>query len=576
MFWPSALTRLTGSSAEELDDALHALERKEFIRRERRSSIAGEQQYAFLHALVRDVAYGQLPRLRRIEKHRLTAEWIATLARDRSEDYADLLAHHYLEALKLTRTLGADIEPLREPSIEALLEAGRRAAALNAWPAAREHARQALELLAMDDVRRPQALFAELNATWMVGQPTVERHLETREALVAIGDTETAATVASLLGRLYWLRGERDAYEAHGAQAMALAETLPPSPTKARIFAARARILQLSGDSQTALELARRTLPIVEPEAEPALVSRVLTTIGMARVHLGDRSGVADLERAAALAETARSPDDLHTALNNLANMHWRLGELDEAKVRHEQARQADEHYGYENGLRWLVAERLFDHMLRGEWNEALPLAEAVLAEHDPVTSYLHMPTYLMRALVEAGRSQRDAALADSEQALTSARRSQDAQQLGPAILGRAQVLVTIGRSHEANELVDELMVDADLADPWLHELPLLLCELGRGVEYAATLARDQRRSRWLEAGLAAASGRHAEAVEIYGAIGARVAQARARLLHAGVLHAEGRTREAQAELDAAINWFRAIGATYYAGRCDAILQASA
>jgi tetratricopeptide (TPR) repeat protein len=331
-----------------------------------------------------------------------------------------------------------------------------------------------------------------------------------------------------------------------------------------------------SFNSQTALELARRTLPIVEPEAEPALISRVLTTIGMARVHLGDRNGVADLEQAVALAETARSPDDLHTALNNLANMHWRLGELDEAKVRHEQARQADEYYGYENGLRWLVAERLFDHMLRGEWNEALPLAEAVLAEHDPVTSYLHMPTYLMRALVEAGRSQRDAALADSEQALTSARRSQDAQQLGPAILGRAQVLVTIGRSHEANELVDELMVDADLADPWLHELPLLLCELGRGAEYAATLARDQRRSRWLEAGLAAASGRHAEAVEIYGAIGARVAQARARLLRAGVLQAEGRSREAQAELDAAANWFRAIGATYYAGRCDAILQASA
>ena len=49
VFWPGAL--------EGADDhLLRALERKEFTRRDRRSSIAGETQYAFLHALVRDVA----------------------------------------------------------------------------------------------------------------------------------------------------------------------------------------------------------------------------------------------------------------------------------------------------------------------------------------------------------------------------------------------------------------------------------------------------------------------------------------------------------------------------------------
>ena len=45
--------------------ALHALERKEFVRRERRSSVAGEDEYAFRHVLVRDVAYGQIPRAAR-------------------------------------------------------------------------------------------------------------------------------------------------------------------------------------------------------------------------------------------------------------------------------------------------------------------------------------------------------------------------------------------------------------------------------------------------------------------------------------------------------------------------------
>ena len=60
VFWPA---RSAGRRADE-PTTLHALERKEFVRRDRRSSVAGETQYAFLHALVRDVAYGQIPRAR--------------------------------------------------------------------------------------------------------------------------------------------------------------------------------------------------------------------------------------------------------------------------------------------------------------------------------------------------------------------------------------------------------------------------------------------------------------------------------------------------------------------------------
>ena len=43
----------------------HGLERKQFVRRERRSSVAGENEYAFVHVLLRDVAYGKIPRAAR-------------------------------------------------------------------------------------------------------------------------------------------------------------------------------------------------------------------------------------------------------------------------------------------------------------------------------------------------------------------------------------------------------------------------------------------------------------------------------------------------------------------------------
>src|SRR5919201_771755 len=92
-----------GIIAERL---LHGLERKEFVRRERRSSVEGETEHSFAHLLVRDVAYSQIPRAVRAERHRAAAGWIESLGR--SEDRAELLAHHYLAALELGAAAGAD------------------------------------------------------------------------------------------------------------------------------------------------------------------------------------------------------------------------------------------------------------------------------------------------------------------------------------------------------------------------------------------------------------------------------------------------------------------------------------
>jgi predicted ATPase len=73
------------------------LVRKEFVQRARHSSIAGDAEYAFRHELLRDVAYGEIPRAGKAKLHRRAAEWIDSVARP--EDHAELLAHHYLAAL---------------------------------------------------------------------------------------------------------------------------------------------------------------------------------------------------------------------------------------------------------------------------------------------------------------------------------------------------------------------------------------------------------------------------------------------------------------------------------------------
>jgi len=60
VFWAGALSSLASHEQGALEARLHALERKQFVARERQSAVAGEDEYSFRHLLVRDVAYGQI------------------------------------------------------------------------------------------------------------------------------------------------------------------------------------------------------------------------------------------------------------------------------------------------------------------------------------------------------------------------------------------------------------------------------------------------------------------------------------------------------------------------------------
>jgi hypothetical protein len=55
-FWSGALAAVSGWDPAALEAPLHALGRKEFVRRERASSMAADLEYSFRHLLVRDVA----------------------------------------------------------------------------------------------------------------------------------------------------------------------------------------------------------------------------------------------------------------------------------------------------------------------------------------------------------------------------------------------------------------------------------------------------------------------------------------------------------------------------------------
>ena len=145
VFWVGALETIGGISRREAEQLLQALVRREFVQRARRSLVAGDTEYAFRHELLRDVAYEEIPRAGRAERHRRAAEWMESLGRP--EDHAELLAHHYLAALEGARAASGDFAILVERAEHTLHRAGLRAIRLSANERAVEHFSHAIALV---------------------------------------------------------------------------------------------------------------------------------------------------------------------------------------------------------------------------------------------------------------------------------------------------------------------------------------------------------------------------------------------------------------------------------------------
>ena len=92
-FWADPVRTLLDGVEPELD----ALETRDLIRRKATSSLVGEREYVFKHALTRDVAYGSLTKARRARLHAAFAGWLERRG-DGRDERAQLLAHHYAQA----------------------------------------------------------------------------------------------------------------------------------------------------------------------------------------------------------------------------------------------------------------------------------------------------------------------------------------------------------------------------------------------------------------------------------------------------------------------------------------------
>jgi class 3 adenylate cyclase len=144
VFWEGAL-RAVNPDNGDVTRLLEDLERRDLVRREQASMIEGEQQFAFTHVLIRDVAYDLLPRADRARRHGLVAEFFES-STGASGEKIGALARHWRNAGDHQR------------AVKQLVRAAEQAE--RGW--AKDHAaflyREALELVPAEEVEQQSAL----------------------------------------------------------------------------------------------------------------------------------------------------------------------------------------------------------------------------------------------------------------------------------------------------------------------------------------------------------------------------------------------------------------------------------
>jgi DNA-binding SARP family transcriptional activator len=93
VFWEDPVRRAL--DVETVAAVLGHLERRGFVVRRPASSLPGQAELSFRHALIHDVAYRSLPKVRRARAHAEVGAWLEELAGGRRDEFAELLAYHF-------------------------------------------------------------------------------------------------------------------------------------------------------------------------------------------------------------------------------------------------------------------------------------------------------------------------------------------------------------------------------------------------------------------------------------------------------------------------------------------------
>jgi class 3 adenylate cyclase/tetratricopeptide (TPR) repeat protein len=407
-FPEGALASLARAEGRDLDRALISLQEKDILGPAVEGPLAGERELAFKHVLIRDVAYGMLPKAVRSRKHFEVGAFIEDRAGDRSDEMVALLAEHYGRAAALGRESGVapqELDAMRGRALQFLEEAGDAAALLYANREAAAHYRHARAICPQD--ARAEGV--------RIGEKLGDVSLRLGRVDEAIGvwsdclewhrgqeDLERVADLHRKIGAALSHKGERKAAIEHYQKGINLLKDGPPRIELVRLYEEAAWLYLHTGDNMLAIYASEKALRLAERLEETRAASRAHGIFGRVFGRIGDTEKARqNLERAV---ELARGSDDSETilALSALGRqLEISEADISGARAVYEEALALAEQVGMLPAQvelhAWLAQLAAYG----ADWErvESSTEASATLAEREGLVGKLCLP-YALRGLL--------------------------------------------------------------------------------------------------------------------------------------------------------------------------------
>jgi class 3 adenylate cyclase len=374
-----AISDLEPSIAEDsVTRGLAALVDRDIIRP------SGLQRYVFRHILLREVAYGTLPRAERARLHAAAGGWLEgqAVSSGREDELAELIAFHFREAAALGSLVGPSAATdVTGKAIEWLRRAAESAHAGAAGPEAARHLEAAIEL-APEEARAE--LYERLGEVWVGGEQALVAFQKAYEAGLELGlgrDQELRTLAQKSLVASRWVGSVSVQYDA--AQSRALRRELrnlrmEATSDRAKLLGMLAEVF-LSGmmdrpsaeDIEEGAAISAQAVDLASRLGDVDLISAALDgEFSVAGADNRHQEGVAISRRRLELDGLATS-ERLDALITNAWSL-FLLGQLEEAE------RMAD---GVRAGLapgqasQWVMgaaAWRVEALWVLGRWDEAL------------------------------------------------------------------------------------------------------------------------------------------------------------------------------------------------------------
>jgi class 3 adenylate cyclase/tetratricopeptide (TPR) repeat protein len=518
-FTLDALAAVSGTMPAELGDSLKSLVRRElFTRAIDHSAEVG--QFAFMQALIREVAYNTLSKRDRKVRHLAAARYFEGLG---SDELASALAGHYLAAQQ-NASEGAEADALAAQARIALRGAAERAASLGANDQAVAFLEQALTITS-EPSERASMLEKAAQAAGVTTRydDSIRLAREAMEIYRDLGDRLGAARATAALGfTMLNARRDRDAMEVLEPALDEYADLWPdPVIAEMKVHAARA-YGQLEQENK-ALALADEAMVVAERANIPNLLARALLGKGSVLASVGRlHEGIA-LIRAGE--QVARDNDLSEVVMISMVLLGYHLGELD--NVAAERCYRDGLELARRTGHRGLMLQFVnnigYTGFMTGQWDAALTEMDDALGQELEISSRIWLSSNEL--IIRASRGEQlDAAIGELDRLVEE--HGDENLQL-PTFDTKANFAQASGRLREAREAW--LLI----AERWTSQAPASIYQAARPALWSGdidSVRRDliaidatgfhgpvvEARRATMQAGIAALEGRSREAVSLY------------------------------------------------------------